>query len=91
VIALGDLALLVLRLSRSAPFLHCGLKLIKDRLLRERRLGWDKVGAFQLQRKEHPKINLEKVIPRQRANETCREDEQVTIFCPCVGEHWKHP
>jgi hypothetical protein len=63
---LGDLALLVLRLARSAPFLRRSLFLVEDRFLRERRLGQDEVGAFQLQKQEHPKINLGKIIPRQR-------------------------
>jgi hypothetical protein len=47
-IALGDLALLVLRFARSAPLLRCGLVLVENRLLRERRLGRYKVGALQL-------------------------------------------
>jgi hypothetical protein len=52
----------VLRLARSVPFLRRGLFLVKDRLLREKRLGRDEVGTFQLQRQKHPKINLEKII-----------------------------
>jgi hypothetical protein len=47
-IALGDLAFLMLRLACSAPLLHRGLVLVEDRLLRERHLGRDEVGAFQL-------------------------------------------
>jgi hypothetical protein len=47
---LGDLALLELRFALSAPLLRRGLCVVEDRLLRERRLGRDEVGAFQLQR-----------------------------------------
>jgi hypothetical protein len=79
-VALGDLAFLVLRLVCSAPLLRCGLVLVEDRLLRERRLGRDEMGAFQLQRQGPTKINPENIIPRQRANETCREDGQLTNF-----------
>jgi hypothetical protein len=42
-IALRDLALLVLCLSRNAPFLRRGLFLVEYRLLWERRLGRDEV------------------------------------------------
>jgi hypothetical protein len=45
-IALGDLAFLMLRLVRSAPFLYRGLVLFEDCLLRERCLGRDVVGTF---------------------------------------------
>jgi hypothetical protein len=86
VIALGDLAFLVLRLACNAPLLRRVLVLIEDCLLRERHLGRDEVGAFQLRRQEHTKINPEKIIPRQRANETCREDRQLTNFSvPALG------
>jgi hypothetical protein len=47
-IALGDLALIVQRLECSAPLLHHGLLLVENRLLRERRLGRDKVSSLQL-------------------------------------------
>jgi hypothetical protein len=47
-ITLGDLAFLVLRITRSTPFLHRSLLLVENRLLWERRLGQDKVGALQL-------------------------------------------
>jgi hypothetical protein len=46
-ITLGDLALLVLCLACSAPLLHRGLLLVENCLLRDRRLGRDKVGALQ--------------------------------------------
>jgi hypothetical protein len=58
-IALGDLALLVLRLARGAPLLHHSLVPVKNRLLRERRLGRDEVGALQLQRQEGVKVSRE--------------------------------
>jgi hypothetical protein len=33
-----------------------------------------------------PKINLKKIIPQQRVNEACREDEQLTNFSvPALG------
>jgi hypothetical protein len=47
-IALGDLSLLVLRLARSTPPLCGRLVPVEDRLLRERRLGRNKVRAPQL-------------------------------------------
>jgi hypothetical protein len=56
-ITLGDLALLVLRLARSTPLLRHGLVLVKNRLLRERRLGWNEVGALQLQQQEGAKVS----------------------------------
>jgi hypothetical protein len=48
-IALGDLALLVLRLARRTPPLYGRFVLVEDRLLRERRLGWNEVRTPQLQ------------------------------------------
>jgi hypothetical protein len=48
-VALGDLAFLVLRLAHNAPLLCHGLVLIEDRHLRERHLGRDEMGTFQLQ------------------------------------------
>jgi hypothetical protein len=62
-IALGDLAFLMLRLTRSTPFLCCSLVLVEDRLLRERRLGRDKVGVFQLPQQERTKVKSEKIFP----------------------------
>jgi hypothetical protein len=47
-VTLGDLAFLVLRLTRSAPLLRRGLLLVENCLLRERRFGRDKVGTLQL-------------------------------------------
>jgi hypothetical protein len=90
-IALGDLALLVLCLARNAPLLRRSLVLVKNRLLRERRLSWNKVGALQLQRQEEAGVSrerqtLRRSTPRQKANETCREDEQITNFSvPALG------
>jgi hypothetical protein len=55
-VVLGDLAFLVLRLARSAPLLHHGLVLVEDRLLRERRLGWDEAGTFQLPQQGYTKV-----------------------------------
>jgi hypothetical protein len=49
-IALGDLAFLVLRFARGMTLLCCGLVSVENRLLRERRIGRDEVGALQLQR-----------------------------------------
>jgi hypothetical protein len=58
----------------------------EDRLLRERRLGRDEVDTLQLRRREHTKINPEKIILGQRANGTCREDGQLTNFSvPALG------
>jgi hypothetical protein len=42
---------------------HRGLVLVEDRLLRERRLGREEMGAFQLQRQGPTKINPKKIIP----------------------------
>jgi hypothetical protein len=85
-IALGDLAFLMLRLTRSAPPLRRHLILVEDRLLRERRLRQNKVGAFQLQQQECTEVKPEKIFPRQKANQTCREDRQLTNFSvPALG------
>jgi hypothetical protein len=46
-IALDDLSLFVLRLACSTPPLR-GFFVVEDRLLRERRLGWNKVRTPQL-------------------------------------------
>jgi hypothetical protein len=48
-IALGDLALFVLRLTCSLLPLHCRLVLVEDRLLQERRHGRNEVDTLQLQ------------------------------------------
>jgi hypothetical protein len=56
-IALGDLAFFVLRLARGAPPLRGRLVPVEDRLLRERRLGRNKVGTLQLQRQEGRKVS----------------------------------
>jgi hypothetical protein len=83
---LGDLAFLMLRLTRSTPLLRRGLVLVEDRLLWERCLGRDEVGAFQLPQQGRTKVKLEKIFPQQRANETCREDRQLTNFSiPTLG------
>jgi hypothetical protein len=75
-IALGDQTFLMLRHTRNAPPLRRRLILVEDRLLRERRLGWNKVGTLQ----------PEKIFPRQKANRTCREDGQLTNFSvPALG------
>jgi hypothetical protein len=71
-------------------FLFCALRhrliLVEDRLLRERRLGRNKVGAFQLQQQERTKVKPEKIFPRQKANRTCRDDGQLTNFSvPTLG------
>jgi hypothetical protein len=85
-IALGDLAFLMLRLTRSVPLLCRRLILVEDRLLRERRLGRNKVDAFQLQRQDHIEVKFEKIFPRQKANRTRREDKQLTYFSvPALG------
>jgi hypothetical protein len=60
----------MLRFTRSAPFLRRSLVLVEDRLLRERCLGRDKVGAFQLPQQECTKVKSKKIFPRQRVNET---------------------
>jgi hypothetical protein len=83
---LGDLVFLMLRFTRSTPLLRRSLVLVEDRLLRERSLGWDKVGAFQLPQQERTKVKSEKIVPRQRKNETGREDKQLTNFSvPALG------
>jgi hypothetical protein len=61
--ALGDLAFLMLRLTRSTPLLRCSLVLVEDRLFRERRLGRDEMGAFQLPQQERIKVKSEKIVP----------------------------
>jgi hypothetical protein len=66
-IALGDLAFLMLRLTRSAPLLCRRLILVEDRLLRERRLGRNKVDAFQLQRQDHIEVKSES--PRRSSHD----------------------
>jgi hypothetical protein len=63
-IALGDLAFLMLRLTRRAPLLCRRLILVEDRLLRERRLGRNNVGTFQLQPQERTEVKTEKIFPR---------------------------
>jgi hypothetical protein len=74
-IVLGDLALLMLHLTRSAPLLHRGLVLVEDCFLRERRLGRNEVGAFQLPQQERTKVKSERIFPRQKENETGRGDK----------------
>jgi hypothetical protein len=71
VITLGDLAFLMLRLTRSVPPLRRRLILVEDRLFQERCLGRNKVGAFQLQQQECTKVKPEKIFPQQKANRTC--------------------
>jgi hypothetical protein len=60
----------MLRLTRSTPPLHRSLVLVEHRLLWERLLGRNEVGAFQLPQQEHTKVKSEKIFPRQKANET---------------------
>jgi hypothetical protein len=85
-IALGDLTLLMLRLTRSAPLLCRSLVLVEDRLLRERRLGRNEVGTLQLPQQKCTKVTYEKILPRQKASETGREDGQLTNFSvPVLG------
>jgi hypothetical protein len=85
-IALGDLVFLMLRLTRSAPPLCCCLILVEDRLLQDRRLGRNKVGAIQLQQQDRTKVKPEKIFPGEKANRTCREDGQLTNFSvPALG------
>jgi hypothetical protein len=64
-VALGDLALLVLRLARGAPFLRRGLVAVKNHLLRERCLGRNEVGALQLQWQEGVKVSRGRQAPRR--------------------------
>jgi hypothetical protein len=85
-IVLGDLAFFMLRLTRSVPPLRRRLILVEDHLLRERRLGRNKVGAFQLRQQKCTEVKLEKIFPRQKANRTYREDGQLTNFSvPALG------
>jgi hypothetical protein len=85
-ILLGNLVFIMPRLTRSVPPLHRSLVLVEDHLLRERRLSRDKVGALQLPQQEHTKVNPKKIFPRQRTNETGREDGQLTNFSvPALG------
>jgi hypothetical protein len=76
----------MLRLTRSTPLLRRSLVLVEDRLLRERRLGRNEVGTFQLPQQERTKVKSEKIFPRQKANETGQEDGQLTNFSvPALG------
>jgi hypothetical protein len=85
-VALGDLAFVILRLTRSTPPLRRRLILVEDRVLWERRLGRNKVGTFQLQQQERTEVKPKKIFPRQKANRTCREDGQLTNFSvPALG------
>jgi hypothetical protein len=44
------------------------------------------VGAFQLPQQELTKVKSEKTFPRQKADETGREDGQLTNFSfPALG------
>jgi hypothetical protein len=56
-IALGDLAFFVLCFACGTPPLHRSLLLVEYRLLRERSLGRNKVGALQLQQQEGVKVS----------------------------------
>jgi hypothetical protein len=71
-ITLGDLAFFVLHLACSAPPLRCRLVPVENRLLRERRLGQNKVGALQLQRQEGIKVNRRRRPPRRSASQQKR-------------------
>jgi hypothetical protein len=42
------------------------------------------VAAFQLPQQERIKVKSEKIVPRQRANETGREDGQLMNFSVTV-------
>jgi hypothetical protein len=76
----------MLRLTRSTSLLRRSLVLVEYRLLRERCLGRDKVGAFQLPQQERNKVKFEKIFPRQRMIEIGREDGQLTNFSvPALG------
>jgi hypothetical protein len=52
----------MLHLTRSAPLFR-RLILVEDRLLRERRLSRNEVGAFQLPQQERTKVKSEKISP----------------------------
>jgi hypothetical protein len=83
---LGDLAFLMLRLTRSTPPLRRRLILVEDHLLRERRPCRNKVCTFQLQQQERTEVKPEKIFPQQNANRTFREDGQLTNFSvPALG------
>jgi hypothetical protein len=56
----------MLRVTHSAPLLCRSLVLVEDRLLRERRLGWNEVGTFQLPQQECTKVKSKKIFPRQK-------------------------
>jgi hypothetical protein len=62
-IALGDLAFLMLHLTRSTPLLRRSLVLVEDCLLRGRHLGRDEVGAFQLPQQECTKGQIREALP----------------------------
>jgi hypothetical protein len=64
-IALGDLAFFVLRLACGAPPLRRGFVPVENRLLRERRLGRNKVGTLQLQLQEGVKVSRGRRAPRR--------------------------
>jgi hypothetical protein len=79
-IALGDLALFVLLLTRSMPPLRGLLVSVEDHLLRERRLGRNEVGALQLQRYEGGGVSSSRRLPirstsqqKHRTNKMHRE------------------
>jgi hypothetical protein len=56
----------MLCLTRSALPIRRRLILVEDRLLQERRLSLNKVGAFQLQQQECTEVKPEKIFPRPR-------------------------
>jgi hypothetical protein len=66
-IVLGNLALLVLRLTRGTPPLHGCFVLVEDRLLRERRLGQNEVRTPQLERQEDEGISRSRRSPKRPA------------------------
>jgi hypothetical protein len=89
-ITLGDLAFLMLRLARGAPPLRGSLVPVEYRLLQERRLGRNKVGALQLQGQEGvkgppEKKNFEKIDVTAKANKMHQEDNNSQFF---LSLHW---
>jgi hypothetical protein len=78
-IALGDLTFLMLRLTCSASLLRRSLVLVEDCLLRERRLGRDKVGAFQLPQQERIKVKSEKTSHDKRRMKLAEKTDNLQI------------
>jgi hypothetical protein len=90
-ITLGDLVFLMLRLTRSAPLLRRRLILVEDRLLRERRLGRNKVGTFQLEQQERNKVKSDKIFPMAKGKSNLPRRQTTNIFLRShIGEHREH-